>query len=181
MQEVLLAFAPGASLTAVVFAHVICLRQIPALLPFRGFVIAAFLGLTVEILLDVFLTRGMGLPDRVDVVLPNVITFLFLIYCYFHFFNLGETGRRIRILLELAQSPEGLTEAEILARYDGNEILSRRIDRVKMAGQLIENCDLYVARGVGMRTMARLLNLLKRLLNQPAAPAAMMYRAKTDV
>jgi hypothetical protein len=50
--------------------------------------------------------------------LTNVVIYFALSYCYFHFVNLGETARRIRMLRELYASHEGLTVGEILDRYN---------------------------------------------------------------
>ncbi|MBU0548644.1 MAG: hypothetical protein KKH57_07845, partial [Candidatus Omnitrophica bacterium] len=42
-------------------------------------------------------------------------------YCYFHFVGLGETARRIRMLIEIYCSKEGLILDEILARYNSTD------------------------------------------------------------
>ncbi|HNQ35368.1 MAG TPA: hypothetical protein PKN80_04805 [bacterium] len=66
------------------------------------------------------------------------LTYLALGYVYFHFVNMGETARRIRLLRELlAAPPGGFTGAELKARYPAREIVRRRLQRLLNNGQVI--------------------------------------------
>ncbi|NIP99144.1 MAG: hypothetical protein GWM98_01035, partial [Nitrospinaceae bacterium] len=67
----------------------------------------------------------------------NLLIFAALGYCYFHFVNLGETARRIRIVRELEESPDGLTLPQLLERYNARMILRVRVRRLVDNGQLI--------------------------------------------
>lgn len=94
----------------------------------------------------------------------NLIMYLFLSYIYFHFINLGETGRRIRLLRELYDSREGLSLDETLARYNGQEILEKRLQRLVGNGQVILRVDRYYIGKPCMLLMARALSLLRSVL-----------------
>src|SRR6056300_1407260 len=86
--------------------------------PFLRSIIAGFaVGLAA-----VLAVSGVSAPLAGD-----VLSYVCLGYCYFHFLNLGETARRIRLLRELYESPGGLSEAELLACYSGGDILSARM------------------------------------------------------
>jgi hypothetical protein len=61
-------------------------------------------------------------------------------YGYFHFVNLGETARRTRIMRELLSAPEGLTQEELLSRYNAREMVANRLRRL-IAKQQIEARD----------------------------------------
>ncbi|MDD4004599.1 MAG: hypothetical protein PHW69_05280 [Elusimicrobiaceae bacterium] len=93
----------------------------------------------------------------------NLAIYAALGYSYFHFVNLGETARRIRLMRELHDSPAPLTRAELQARYPPAEMLELRIQRLVRAGQLREeNGRLYVT-GKAVSAMAGLLVLAKLL------------------
>lgn len=59
-------------------------------------------------------------------------------YVFFHFDNMGETGRRIRILRELRSSATGLSRGQILAAYPPAEVFARRVQRLLESGQCRE-------------------------------------------
>jgi hypothetical protein len=96
-------------------------------------------------------------------ILANIITYGALGYGYFHFVNLGETARRIRLLRELYDSEGGLSISDLLARYNSREVLNRRMDRLTVTRQVFRrNGRLYI----GKRTvlyMAKILVLMKML------------------
>lgn len=75
--------------------------------------------------------------DTLPIFLVNLITYASLEYCYFNFVTLGETGRRIRILREIYESEDGLTLDGLLSRYNAEEILRRRLDRLLKNGQIV--------------------------------------------
>lgn len=68
--------------------------------------------------------------------IANMIIYIALGYCYFNFVGLSETARRIRMLIEIYTSKEGLSLEEILSRYNAGEIVKKRIDRLLNNGQL---------------------------------------------
>ena len=85
-------------------------------------------------------------------------------YCYFHFVNLGETARRIRILTELWESGDGLSRNEILERYDASHIVNVRLQRMINKKQIIvENGRYYIGKPI-MLYMARAIVMMKLVL-----------------
>ena len=100
----------------------------------------------------------------VDYLLTDIVTYAILSYCYFHFINLGETGRRIRLLFELERSRTGLTKAEIFMRYGGKEILDNRLARLIKNGQVVIIDGKYFIAKPLMLLVSRTLSYLKIIL-----------------
>lgn len=96
--------------------------------------------------------------------ITNIIIYVLLGYCYFHFVGLSETARRIRMLIELYQSEAGLTLGEILSRYNAAEIVEKRINRLVSNGQLICTDGRYFIGRPTVLLIAGAATLLKFLL-----------------
>lgn len=98
-------------------------------------------------------------------LLPALTSYGALGYCYFHFLNLGETARRIRIVRELAEAgPAGLTREELLARYNARAMVETRFARLLNTSQVVESEGrLFVEKPAVLR-MARIMLFLKKLL-----------------
>ena len=67
--------------------------------------------------------------DSFPYLVANLIIYSSLAYNYFHFVNMGETARRIRIIRELYESKGGLTMEEILERYNAKDMVRKRMDK----------------------------------------------------
>lgn len=108
-----------------------------------GFLNTVYLGFSMGLLglfvmeLLVYTSQSTSFIDLSFIAIANFITYSALGYCYFHFINLGETARRIRILRELYGTDTGLTMDEILARYNAKDIINNRLDRLLGAGQIV--------------------------------------------
>ena len=85
-------------------------------------------------------------------------------YCYFHFVNLGETARRIRLLREIASSKQGLTTEQILVRYNSKEMYEKRLARLTKSGQLKLNDQKAFLAGKQLLFSKKLLTMVKRAL-----------------
>lgn len=121
---------------------------------FAGF----FAGLGTVLILGLAGCSGLG------IILANTAIYFCLGYGYFHFINLGETARRIRILQEINAAPEGLTLEEILARYNAGEILDKRFQRLLDNGQVrLENGN-YVMRPSLMVLITRIFILTRKMI-----------------
>ena len=94
----------------------------------------------------------------------NLATYAFLSYGYFHFVNLGETGRRIRLLRELYETPDGLTLGQLLSRYNTKEIVALRLARLINNGQVILENGRYRTGRPMMASIARVIVLLKKII-----------------
>jgi len=102
--------------------------------------------------------------DSVGVSAATLIIYGLSGYCYFHFVNMGQTARRIRILRELAESKEGLSLEGILEKYDAKEIVRRRLDRLLATGQIIcKDGRYYMGKGAVL-WMSRSVSSLKFFL-----------------
>jgi hypothetical protein len=97
-------------------------------------------------------------------LITNIIIYVALGYCYFVFINLGETARRIRILRELFDAPEGLSLDEILRRYNAQEIIERRLQRLLKNNQIIVKNDIYYIGKPIVLWMARIVVAFKFIL-----------------
>lgn len=85
-------------------------------------------------------------------------------YCHFHFVNLGETARRIRLLRELHDAGGALTRAELVARYGAREIVAKRVARLLGTGQVVLRKGRYHVGNPVVLTIARGTVAMKRIL-----------------
>ncbi|MFH0753291.1 MAG: hypothetical protein V2A70_01850 [Candidatus Omnitrophota bacterium] len=132
----------------------------------RSIIIGFMAGLAVISIVDpfIFFMSHKPLLERAAVVLVHLMTYGFLGYCYFHFINMGETARRIRLLRELYDAPEGLTQAEILFRYNAKEMVRMRLDRLLNTHQIVLRDErLYIASHV-MLLMSKGVLWMKTLI-----------------
>ena len=90
-------------------------------------------------------------------------------YGFFHFVNMGETARRIRLLLELREGG-ALTEAELLSRYNADGIVGARMGRLLRNGQVRLVEGRYAPGAPAVLFMERALTAMKRIfLGRPRA------------
>lgn len=95
----------------------------------------------------------------------NVAIYACFSYAFFHWNNMGETGRRVRLLIELRAAPEGLTRAELFTRYGHREIIERRLNRMLESRQIREMDGRYRLDNQSFLAMARIVRVFKRLLD----------------
>lgn len=60
-------------------------------------------------------------------------------YAYFHFFNMSETSRRVRLLIMIRKG--GATHQEIAADYSPEKMIHHRLRRLEEMGQVIKGDD----------------------------------------
>lgn len=158
------ALAPVAGLVICVALHVMICR-------YRSVYIGPLGVLAVSVLGGGGLVTGLAVGAGQIGGLPVwLLTYLLLAYCYvIGLFNLGESSRRIRLLIELHDAPsQALTLEEILTRYNARMVVEARLRRLVTAGQLVE-CDYGRYYLIGNRTglwIARALAALAPLLSQ---------------
>jgi hypothetical protein len=63
-------------------------------------------------------------------------------YIYFHFFNMSETAKRIKILTETSE--EGIKSSELFRRYTYQDIILNRLKRLLALGELRIAGDRYI-------------------------------------
>ena len=112
----------------------------------------------------VFLIVEYLFNDKIGHVICNVVIYIFLSYNYFHFINLGETARRIRLLIELKESTDGLAINEVLERYNSKEIIRRRLDRLTKNGQVVSKSGRFYIDKPVMLIAAKALSCLRIFL-----------------
>jgi hypothetical protein len=122
-------------------------------------------GGAVVLLLDYLaLPTGIPLRDGVLIALANLLAYACFGYVYFHFANLGETARRIRIMREIDQSPYGLTAEEIIARYNAQSIIEKRLGRLLSKHQIIQREGRFFYAKGQVYYIAKMLSAAKRCI-----------------
>jgi hypothetical protein len=129
---------------------------------FMGFLSGYVAVLTIEVAYG--LAAKLALPEFIGQITLSTISYVALGYGYFHFINLGETARRVRILTELWESDGGLSMSELLERYDASDIINVRLQRMIHNKQIVlENGRYYIGRPI-MLYMAKVMVMMKVIL-----------------
>jgi hypothetical protein len=163
----LFAATPFGALFVCVLVHVVVSRTAPGLpraAVLAGSVLAG-LG-AVAAVSGVFLAGGDALASAAHAwgtPLAWALAYIALAYLYvFGFFNLGESARRVRLLIELdAAGARGLTLGDVLAAYNARMIVDARLGRLLAGGQIEERHGRYVIKRKTALLVARLLVVLK--------------------
>lgn len=123
-------------------------------------------GFIVNVLLGAYLygSYGTGSPDAPGYLLASILTYACLGYCYFHFINMTETARRIRILTELQSAPAGLSMEEIMKRYSAGEIIEKRLSRLMNNGQIALVNDRFYAKNSSMAVITNIILFMKLII-----------------
>lgn len=135
--SLLLVIIPIIGLALNVIVQVLSFRFIARLTLLKSIVLGFISGLSMLFVSEIYLFKIFFIKDFLYLFIVNLITYISLAYCYFHFINLGETGRRIRILREIHDSQNGLSINEILKHYNAQDIVEMRISRLVNNGQII--------------------------------------------
>jgi hypothetical protein len=154
---------PVLSLMVNAFVQIFTFRQIKRIGLLRSIFIGFVAGMVSIFLMEMGSWHKFLYASRIDLVfilIVNIITYSMLGYCYFHFINLGETARRIRILRELYEHKEGLSKSEILKQYNAKEVLDNRMNRLVNNGQVILRNGRYY---IGNRKMLLIANMIYSL------------------
>jgi len=161
-------------------SHVVVSRLCPGLRApghrQRGVAISAALGLLPVVSWG--LVRLMsGLRAGAVSYLPDLLYLVLLYgvaaYVYFHFFNMSDTARRIRILVA-ASGEQGTPFVSVPLGYTVRRMIENRLERLLALGELtIENGRYRIGRGV-LLPPARMVAWCRRLLfvseGQPTTP-----------
>jgi hypothetical protein len=131
---------------------------------FAGALLAGFAaGLAAAALLT-----GIGLAhmdctaaDAVALAALNVATYLALSFGYFNLVNICRCSLRLRILLELRAAPAGLSPAALLHRYNAEELLARRLERLTARGRIVATGGRFYQPALGLRLLALAVTTLK--------------------
>jgi hypothetical protein len=84
--------------------------------------------------------EGRPAPEAARMTVFALLVYAGLAYAYFHVFNMSETARRIRILLEIGR--RGALPVEDLAKaYTPSDMIDARLDRLVRMNQLARGED----------------------------------------
>jgi hypothetical protein len=160
-----LTLTPFVALGACLVVHVILARALPGLARPLGILLSVGAAAVGVVGLALFGPAGR-LPAAVsplELAAVWLLTYVLLAYCYvIGFFNLGESARRIRLLIDLHQAGRrGLTLDEILSTYNARMIVDVRLHRMIRGGQVRQQDGVYYTRSRVMLAAARLLVWLK--------------------
>ena len=138
-------FSPVLGLLINVISQIIVTRYVKKLGLLKSVILGFLVGLAVVFTIEVAhnLTSNSTISELIADLALNTITYGAMGYCYFHFVNLGETARRVRIVRELLDSKDGLSMSEILEHYNASQIISVRLQRLLKNKQIIQRNDKY--------------------------------------
>ena len=167
MFDYLLALSPVAGLAMNAISLIVLFRFRPATGLLRSEYAGFAAGAAVVVLLNVLAAQygpHRGSASLAGHGLITLMSYGALGYCHFHFVNLGETARRIRLLRELYDAGGSLLRKELLARYNAREVVERRIARLVNTGQMVHRGQRYYIGNSAVVTIARAMVGLKVLL-----------------
>ena len=84
-------------------------------------------------------------------------------YSYFHFFNMSETARRIRILMEIRRE-KSVSSKAVMENYNCDLVISNRLKRLVELRQIKLQDNKYVLCGKLLLACAVLIFLMRKLL-----------------
>ncbi|MFH1359727.1 MAG: hypothetical protein ABIJ41_01660 [Candidatus Omnitrophota bacterium] len=129
-------YSPFFGLAVSIIVQVLILRFNSRFSLLKSMVIGFFCGFAGLMIIDI--GYNVSTASRGELLL-NLNLFIYCLWAnvYFHFVNMGETARRIRILRELYEASGGLTLDELLERYNAKGIIEKRIERLVHNDQII--------------------------------------------
>jgi len=107
---------------------------------------------------------SLSLISLFESVFHFIFFFLILncfIYSYFHFYNMSETARRIKILLKI-RNGNSLTLKDLRKDYDYINQIKIRLNRLILNGQIKKKNDNYVLNSNFLYLVAKLFNFLRK-------------------
>lgn len=159
--------APLIGLSANVLAQLFAFRIRSTLGLLRSEYLGFLVGLLSLLAIDGVSLMWMPLINRFDqagIFLLTTLTYGALGYSYFHFINLGETARRIRLLRELYDAGGTLTHQQLLDRYSAQEVVNKRINRLLSTGQIICKEQRYFIGSHTVLYIAQIMTTMKKIL-----------------
>lgn len=105
----------------------------------RSFFLGFILGLAAFLVLAIVILPGRVAfwPEGAALTVAGAIAYVACGFFYFSIVNGGRSGLRIRLLAEIAETPEGLTTEDILKRYPSDEMYRARMERMLYHGQVV--------------------------------------------
>lgn len=163
----LLASASALGLAAYCLSHLFLVRVFPFRGPYIPLLASFVVGMAIAAgttLWGCFLNTGTNRNDTLAFLAMNVLAYIALGWCYFHFVNLCIASLRIRILEELFDAGGELPGTAIELLYDNRKMIDTRITRLTRGGHLTCREGRYYP---GKRTflfVARVFDLFRWLI-----------------
>lgn len=110
--------------------------------------------------------EGRNTPETIYMLAFAFLVFNGVAYAYFHFFNMSETARRIRMLLQIRRAgPAGLRVQELERQYSQKDMIETRLDRLVRMNQLsLAPNGRYRVAGNTLLWAGRIMGLWRRLV-----------------
>lgn len=159
-------FSPIISLGINAICQVCVVRYINKFSLLKSIFLGFGFGLWILLLVEMYYLVKLesSLLEKACSLSANIVAYIALGYCYFHFINLGETARRIRIIRELYESNDGLSLDELLARYNAKEIIERRLSRLINNRQIILKDGRYYIANLTMLFITKIIVGMKLVI-----------------
>jgi hypothetical protein len=127
------------------------------------------LAFNLAVLAGIWLIARLEARDAAQTTYMLVFAFLVfngIAYAYFHFFNMSETARRIRMLLQIRRAgPSGLRIRELERQYSQKDMIETRLDRLVRMNQLSLAPDgRYRVAGNTLLWAGRIMGLWRRFI-----------------
>ena len=157
---------PVIALSLNVAIQVVSFHFIGRLSLLRSIAIGFFAGIIFTLFFSIHLFPPFYLWTswHAGILFTNLLASIALGYGYFHFVNLGETARRIRLLREIYCEVNGITEAELVKRYNSKTMLELRLNRLLSKGQIIAHDNRYFIHSRLMLFITRTIVNLKWII-----------------
>jgi len=107
-------------------------------------------------------------PQKFPILIGNIIIFILFTYTYFHWINMGETARRVRILHEIGSVKNGLTLKELENKYSPKQILIIRLKRLIAKDQILFDgqSKKYYKKNMSIYLLATVVSAYSKLLQK---------------
>ena len=140
---------PTILLIKLIILHILISRSSFQVISQQGLIIKITLILNIAILINFISYFDM------NQFVFNIISFNCLAYSYFHFFNLSDTGRRIKILIMIY-------EKKNINNYSSKEMIENRLIRLQKFGWIKKNRNNYE---ISKNYPLLIFKILKKLRN----------------
>jgi len=137
-------------LSILITLHIIISRSITIIKNQQGLIIKIIILLNLIILLKyIFLLN-------INELFFQIVSFNCLSYSYFHFFNLSDTGRRIKILIMIDDDKD-------IKKYSSNVMIDNRLIRLQEFGWIKKKGNNYEIAKKYPWFIYKILNILKSI------------------
>jgi hypothetical protein len=108
----------------------------------------------------IFTFERFSIAEGILMLLYSFMVYNALGYAYFHFFNMSETARRIKILIHIASQGQ-VTLSELEKKYTPTHMVSNRLARLVQMGQIKKNVDIYLLKSAQLLLIAKCIKALR--------------------